>query len=193
MVVGSFRMGGHSHMPPAVVQADLVCGVLQSWPALVPPTQIAQAGSLQSISPLQSLSILSSQWPASGPVGTQAVVLVVLVVVVVVVVVVVHKMWLWSQTPWPLHPAVVQLLLSVSVHGVLLGVGGWSQLPVCGLHGGSCVHSLLSGGHTVTMWFWSQPSMSPSFGEELSVPLQPAFVHALPSVSLQGVLSGWGG
>src|SRR5438876_6090131 len=79
-----------------------------------------------------------------------AVVVVVLVVVevtvvTVVVVVVEHIRCAWLQTPWPSQPAVVQLLPSVSVHGVLLGLGGWSHIPVWGLHGGSSVHSFVSG------------------------------------------------
>src|SRR5438094_2133320 len=74
------------------------------------------------------------------------VVLVVTVVVVVVIVVVVeHIRCAWLQTPWPSQPAVVQLLPSVSVHGVLSGLGGWSHIPVWGLHGGSSVHSFVSG------------------------------------------------
>ena len=30
-----------------------------------------------------------------------------------------QTMWFWSQTPWPLQPAVVQALPSVSAQGVL--------------------------------------------------------------------------
>src|SRR6059058_2393605 len=79
------------------------------------------------------------------------VLLVVTVVVVVVIVVVVeHIRCAWLQTPWPSQPAIVQLLPSVSVHGVLLGLGGWSHIPVCGLHGGSSVHSFVSGVQVLT-------------------------------------------
>src|SRR5207253_9031886 len=98
MDVGSFLMIGHRHWPPPLMQAVSSDGVEQAWWSCVPPTQldIPQAGSAQSISPLQSLSIMSAQLPASGPVGTQGreVVVVVLdvVVVVVVVVVVTHRM-----------------------------------------------------------------------------------------------------
>src|SRR5204863_9431406 len=44
------------------------------------------------------------------------------------------SMWFWSQTPWPLQPAVVQALLSVSGHGVL------SVANVC-----VCTHTPRSG------------------------------------------------
>jgi hypothetical protein len=81
----------------------------------------------------------------------------------------------------PSHPAVVQALPSLSVHGVLSGFGGCSHVPVCGLHGGSAVHSFVSGGHVFTRWFWSQTPC----------PSQPAVVHLLLSVSVHGVLSGF--
>src|SRR2546427_10533814 len=78
------------------------------------------------------------------------VVVVTVVLVVTVVVVVEHIRCAWLQTPWPSQPAVVQLLPSVSVHGVLSGLGGWSHIPVCGLHGGSSVHSFVSGVQVLT-------------------------------------------
>ena len=79
-----------------------------------------------------------------------SVVEVLLVVVVTVVLVVEHIRCASLQTPWPSQPAVVQLLPSVSVHGVLSGLGGWSHIPVCGLHGGSSVHSFVSGVQVLT-------------------------------------------
>jgi len=41
-------------------------------------------------------------------------------------------LWFWSHVPWPLQPAVVHALPSVSVHGVLTSCGMhvplvWSQ------------------------------------------------------------------
>ena len=45
------------------------------------------------------------------------------------------------------------------------------------------MHGLPSGGHVFTTWFWSQ----------LPFPSQPAVVQALPSLSVQGVLSCFGG
>src|SRR5262245_48512204 len=98
MMVGSFRAVGQGKM-------------------------FAQSGSWQSISPSQSLSIMSLQAPVlfSGPVGTHWVVVVVLDTTVVVVelllvvelvlvdVVVVQTMWRWSQVPSPSQPAVVQV------------------------------------------------------------------------------------
>src|SRR5262249_19611276 len=64
----------------------------------------------------------------------------------------------------------------------LSGTGGWLQAPVAGSHARSCVHELLSGGHTVVMWVWTHCPAS-----------QPALVHALLSESVHGVLSGTGG
>ena len=75
----------------------------------------------------------------------------------------------------------MQALPSVSVHGVLSGFGGCSHVPVCGLHGGSSVHSFVSGGHVFTRWLWSQTPR----------PSHPAVVQALPSLSVHGVLSGF--
>ena len=85
--------------------------------------------------------------------------------------------------PNPSHPAVVHSTPSVSVQGVLSGLGGCSHRPVCVLHGGSSVHSLVSGGHTVTTCVCVQ----------VPCPSQPAVVHALPSVSPHGVLGAFGG
>src|SRR5438128_3925690 len=70
------------------------------------------------------------------------------------------------------QPAVVHVLPSVSVHGVL----------VCGVHCPVVVSQPLlhssAGGQTLALWFWSHTPC----------PLQPAVVHALPSVSAHGVL-----
>jgi len=72
------------------------------------------------------------------------------------------------------HPAVVHVLPSVSVHGVLVfGV----HLPV--VESQTPLHSS-AGGHVLVMWFWSHTPC----------PLQPAVVHKLPSLSGQGVLFG---
>src|SRR5438445_9972057 len=95
MVVGSFWMIGHWHWPPPLMQPFCSSVVEQDLPFCVPPTHVdlPQAGSAQSINPLQSLSIMSAQ--PSGPVGMQAckvVVVVVVVVVAIVVVVVTHRM-----------------------------------------------------------------------------------------------------
>ncbi len=104
MVVGSLHRGPHWQVPPVWVQALALGGrfalpqVEQSSPLCGPPEHTGgwQAGSAQSMSPLQSLSIMSPQF--SGPVGTQpwTVVVVVLgtvvVVVGMVVVVVTHRM-----------------------------------------------------------------------------------------------------
>src|SRR6266436_6117917 len=70
------------------------------------------------------------------------------------------------------HPAVVHVLPSVSVHGVLVfGV----HCPLVVSH--APLHSS-AGGQTLALWFWSHTPC----------PLQPAIVHALPSVSAHGVL-----
>src|SRR5712691_5126550 len=124
MVVGSLAMLGHWHVPPPWAQAVCVGVVEQSMPSWVPPTHFAgwQSGSLQSISPSQSLSIMSLQWPASGPVGVQTVVVVVLVVVVVVVTTVVVVV------------AIVVVVLLVVVVGVVVVV------VVVGGHLQSCRH-----------------------------------------------------
>src|SRR5689334_2083507 len=66
------------------------------------------------------------------------------------------------------HPAAVHRFWSLSVHGVLSGTGGWSQSPVVGLHGRSCVHSFESGGHVVVMCVWTHTPAS-----------HPGVVHAL--------------
>src|SRR6059058_5439506 len=85
MAVGSFWMIGQRHSPPPLIQAVCCFGVVQGWWSCVPPSHLdgPQAGSAQSMSPLQSLSIMSAQ--PSGPVGTQPwrVVVVVLGTVVV--------------------------------------------------------------------------------------------------------------
>src|SRR6266436_1638972 len=70
------------------------------------------------------------------------------------------------------HPAVVHVLPSVSVHGVLVfGV----HFPLVVSH--TPLHSS-AGGQTLALWFWSHTPC----------PLQPAVVHRLPSVSAHGVL-----
>src|SRR5205823_2802242 len=133
----------------------------------------------------------------------------------------VFTMWFWSHPPLPSQPAAVQALQSVSVQGVLSGtvggaqspVGGWlvggpvlgwaswgegvlsgtfgkSQFPVCGLQVGGPVQGLVSSVQVFTMWFWSQPSVT--LPPVASVPLQPAVVQALLSVSVHGVLSATG-
>src|SRR5712691_3519879 len=70
------------------------------------------------------------------------------------------------------QPAVVHVLPSLSVHGVL----------ACGVHCPLVVSQPLlhssAGGQTLELWFWSHTPC----------PLQPAVVHALPSVSAHGVL-----
>src|SRR5436309_1932211 len=70
------------------------------------------------------------------------------------------------------QPAVVHVLPSVSVHGVL----------VCGVHCPLVVSQPLlhssAPGQTLLLWFWSHTPC----------PLQPAVVHALPSLSAHGVL-----
>ena len=186
------------------MHATCACGVEQGWWLFVPPTHVErpQAGSAQSISPLQSLSVMSPQLPASGPVGTQGtvvvvvrivvvvVVIVVVVVAIVVVVVVVHMMCAWSQTPFGSQPAVVQGSLSVSGHGVLSGRFGNAQMPVIGLQTPGPVQGLLSSAQVVTIWFWSQPLTT--VPPVASVPLHPDVVHRSLSVSVQGVLVGCG-
>src|SRR5436189_185147 len=74
--------------------------------------------------------------------------------------------------PLTSQPAVVHVLPSVSVHGVL----------VCGVHSPLVVsqpllHSSVPG-QTLLLWLWSHTPC----------PLQPAVVHALLSVSAHGVL-----
>src|SRR5882724_7613270 len=120
------------------------------------------------------------------------------------------ELWFWSHTPWPLQPAVVHALPSLSAHGVLFEanmcvcthtpssglVALISQpavvhvLPSVSVHGVlACgVHSPLvvsqpllhssAPGQTLLLWFWSHTPC----------PLQPAVVHALPSLSAHGVL-----
>src|SRR5215831_18463101 len=100
-------------------------------------------------------------------------------------------MWLWTQTPSPLcvsQPAVVPALPSLSVHGVLGDFGvftHWPEVPWPGV----VLHalSLHSSGVQVggPMWLWTQ---TPS---PLCVS-QPAVVHALPSLSVHGVLGDFG-
>src|SRR5439155_3144755 len=184
MVVGSFWMIGHWHWPPPLMQPFCSSVVEQDLPFCVPPTHVdlPRAGSAQSINPLPSLSTMSAH--ISGPVGMQGtivvVVVVMIVVVVVEVVVVTQMMWFWSQLRLVSQPAVVQLLASVSGHGVLSGRFGNSHIPVCGLHAGGPVHGLVSSGQLVTMWSWSQ----------LPLPSQPGVVQRLLSESGHGVLSG---
>src|SRR2546429_1853773 len=74
--------------------------------------------------------------------------------------------------PLTSQPAVVHVLPSESVHGVL----------ACGVHCPLVVsqpwlHSS-AGGQTLLPWFWSHTPC----------PSQPAVVHALPSLSAHGVL-----
>src|SRR5437762_11337771 len=70
------------------------------------------------------------------------------------------------------QPAVVHVLPSVSVHGVL----------ACGVHSPLVVSQPLlhssAGGQTLLLWFWSHTPC----------PLHPAVVHALLSLSAHGVL-----
>src|SRR5438309_10674657 len=135
MAVGSFWRIGHRHWPPPLMQSVCSEPVEQDWPFCVPPSHVdkPQSGSAQSISPSQSLSIMSAQ--PSGPVGTQP--SVVVVVGGVVVVVVTHRMWFWSQLPFGSQPAVVQLSASVSGQGVLSGFGVSSPMPVIWLRSDS--------------------------------------------------------
>src|SRR5438477_3082991 len=70
------------------------------------------------------------------------------------------------------QPAVVHVLPSLSVHGVL----------ACGVHSPLVVsqpplHSS-AGGQTLLLWFWSHTPC----------PSHPAVVHALPSLPAHGVL-----
>src|SRR5437762_1374374 len=77
-----------------------------------------------------------------------------------------------GSVPLISHPAVVHTLPSVSVHGVrVFGV----HCPV--VVSQPLLHSS-AGGQTLLLWFWSHTPC----------PLQPAVVHALPSVSAHGVL-----
>src|SRR3989440_8186798 len=119
-------------------------------------------------------------------------------------------MWFWSHVPAPLQPAVVQALLSLSGHGVLSVANVWlcthtpssalvglishpavvHTLPSVSVHGVLTfgVHCPLvvsqpplhssAGAQTLVLWFWSHTPC----------PLQPAVVHALPSLSAHGVL-----
>src|SRR5438093_3967048 len=121
--------------------------------------------------------------------------------------------WVWSHTPWPLQPAVVQVCPSVSVQGVLslANMCVCTHTPRSGLvpltSQPASVQALLSvsvhgvltfgvhcplvvsqpplhssvGGHVLLAWVWSHTP----------APLQPAVVHALPSVSGHGTLSCW--
>src|SRR5207249_6424744 len=120
-------------------------------------------------------------------------------------------MWFWSHTPWPLQPAVVQALLSLSGQGVLslanvcvcthtpssALVGLISQPAIVQLLLSVSVHGVLvfgvhwplvvsqpplhssAPGHVLVAWLWSHTPW----------PLQPAVVHALPSLSGHGMLS----
>src|SRR5262245_39520636 len=87
----------------------------------------------------------------------------------------------WSHMP-PTQAAVVHAALSVSGHVVPSGTGGCVHSPVCGLHAGALVQTLVSGWQTVWVWVWTDWPVS-----------QPAVVQALLSASAQGVLSGLGG
>src|SRR5882724_1653186 len=70
------------------------------------------------------------------------------------------------------QPAVVHVLPSLSVHGVLVfGV----HFPLVVSH--TPLHSSAAG-QTLLLWFWSHTPC----------PLHPAVVHALPSLSVHGVL-----
>src|SRR5205823_3280209 len=70
------------------------------------------------------------------------------------------------------QPAIVQMLPSVSVHGVLVfGVHCPLVVSQPPLHSSAP-------GQTLELWFWSHTP----------APSQPAVVHALPSVSAHGVL-----
>src|SRR5262245_42073641 len=97
-----------------------------------------------------------------------------------------HEAWVWTQLPAS-QPAVQVSLGVVSVHGVLSGTGGCVHRPVPGLHGGSSVHSFVSGVHTVVMCVWLHTNAP--VGDPIGAS-QPACVHKFPSVSVQGVLAG---
>src|SRR5438093_1773628 len=120
-------------------------------------------------------------------------------------------MWFWSHVPAPLQPAVVQALPSLSGHGVLsvANVCVCTHTPRSGLVGltsqPAIVHTLPSVSvHGVLVFgvHWplvaSQPPLHSSaaghvlvtcFWSHTPAPLQPAVVHALPSLSGPGVLS----
>src|SRR5207302_9240850 len=77
-----------------------------------------------------------------------------------------------GSVPLISHPAVVHTLPSVSVHGVLtFGVHCPLVVSQPPLHSSA-------GAQTLVLWFWSHTPC----------PLQPAVVHALPSLSAHGVL-----
>ena len=87
-----------------------------------------------------------------------------------------------TQTPAK-HAGAVQGLPSVSgPHGELSSTWGWSHEPVTGLHGRSWRHWLPAGAQTVVWWVWTHWPCS-----------QPAWVQAFESLSVHGVLSGFGG
>src|SRR5206468_2809561 len=102
----------------------------------------------------------------------------------------VFTMWFWSPPSPSTTLFRAQASLSVSGQGVLSGTFGKSQFPVCGLQVGGPVQGLVSSVQVFTMWFWSQPSVT--LPPVASVPLQPAVVQALLSVSVHGVLSATG-
>src|SRR5207249_4613275 len=119
--------------------------------------------------------------------------------------------WLWSQTPAPLQPAVVHALPSVSGHGTLSCSNMWfcTHTPRAGLVGlssqpasvqmlrSACVHGVLVFGVHCPLVV-SQPPLHSSapghvlvtcFWSHTPAPLQPAVVHASPSASGHGTLS----
>src|SRR5437762_3380102 len=118
--------------------------------------------------------------------------------------------WLWSHVPWPLQPAVVHALLSVSAHGVLFDanrcvcthtprsglVPHTSQLAVVHVLPSVSEHGVLTCGVHLPL-VESQPllhssaggqTLLPWFWSHTPCPSQPAVVHALPSLSAHGVL-----
>src|SRR5206468_23904 len=118
--------------------------------------------------------------------------------------------WFWSHTPWPLQPAVVHALLSLSAHGVLFAANMCvcthtpSSALVVQIGRASCRHVLQSAAaHGVLVCGVHFPlvrsqlllhSSAPGqtlllwFWSHTPCPLQPAVVHALLSLSAHGVL-----
>src|SRR5437667_228701 len=113
-------------------------------------------------------------------------------------------MCVWSHVPWPLQPAVVHALLSLSAHGVLFDanmcvcthtprsglVPLTSQPAVVHVLPSVSVHGVLACGvHSPLVV--SQPllhssapgqTLLPWFWSHTPCPLHPAVVHALPSL-----------
>src|SRR5258705_476129 len=87
-----------------------------------------------------------------------------------------------SRMPSPFLLAGVHAWASPSGHGVLSCTGGCAHSPFVGLHAGSVVQGLVSGVQMIWLWVCTHVPAS-----------QPAVVHALPSASGHGVLSGTGG